>query len=89
MAVKRLVLNCTCSVTMCDHAKEEVGNILQDTYDDAYDEGWNDAFVSVRETLVEMGFEKAAKMSTPPPPPKNPKANKLRSPGTKPNELVN
>ncbi len=89
MAVKRLVLNCTCSVTMCDHAKEEVGNILQDTYDEAYDEGWNDAFLSVRQTLVDMGFDNAAKMDTPPPPPKNPAASKLRSPGRKSSELPN
>lgn len=85
MSVKKLVIRCDCVVAMCDHAKEEVGDLLQDTYDDAYDEGWNDAFISVRNTLVDMGFEKAAKMDTPPPPPRK----KTRSSSRKDRELVN
>lgn len=70
MSVKKLILNCTCSVTMCDHARDEVGSMLQETYDEAYDQGWNDAFISVKETLVDMGFEKATRLETPPPPPR-------------------
>lgn len=85
MAVKKLVIPCSCKVALCDHAKEEVGNLLQDTYDDAYDEGWNDAFTSVRETLVDMGFDSAARMDTPPPPPRK----RMRSPSRKDRELLN
>jgi len=70
MAVKKLVIPCSCEVAICDHAKEEVGNLLQETYDDAYDEGWKDAFSSVKETLVSMGFDKAKSIETPPPPPR-------------------
>jgi hypothetical protein len=85
MAVKKMVVHCSCHITMCDHAKEEVGNMLQDTYDDAYDEGWTDAFTSVRETLVDMGFDKASKMSTPPPPPRK----RSRSSSREDSELLN
>lgn len=85
MSVKKLVIPCSCPVALCDHAKEEVGNMLQETYDDAYDEGWNDAFISVRETLVSMGFDKASKMETPPPPPRK----KMRSSRGSARELVN
>lgn len=91
MAVKKMVLDCDCAVPICDHAKEEVGNLLQDTYDDAYDEGWTDAFASVKSTLIEMGFDKASRMETPPPPPRNSSRSKARqrhSQGTK-RELVN
>jgi hypothetical protein len=88
MVVKKMVLHCNCNVTMCPHAKEEVGDMLQDTYDDGYDEGWNDAFISVKQTLVEMGFEKASRMSTPPPPQKNKGRDTLRSPGKSSGDLV-
>lgn len=91
MAVKKLVIPCSCEVAICDHAKEEVGNLLQETYDDAYDEGWTDAFASVKATLMDMGFEKASRMETPPPPPRKKKkaaAGHADSPGNK-RELVN
>lgn len=89
MSVKKLVLRCDCVVAMCDHAKEEVGDLLQETYDDAYDEGWTDAFSSVKETLVSMGFEKASKMETPPPPPRKSTRAKLRSSSGEEKELLN
>jgi len=80
MAVKKMVVRCDCEVAMCDHARDEVGSLLQDTYDDAYDEGWRDAFESVRATLVDMGFEKASRMETPPPPPRKTKRRQAGQP---------
>ena len=70
MSVKKLIINCTCEVTVCDHAMDKVGDMLQETYDDAYDQGWRDAFFTVKSTLIDMGFDKANHMKTPPPPPR-------------------
>lgn len=84
MAVKKLTIDCNCKVSLCEHAFEKVGDLLQSGYDDGYDEGWKDAFSAVKLTLAELGFDSAKGMSTPPPPPrarKN-KGSNRRSPGT-------
>lgn len=90
MSVKKLTIDCDCKVSVCDHALEKVGDLLQSAYDDGYDDGWQDAFAAVKLTLADIGFESAKDMSTPPPPPragKNKGANR-RSPGTR-RELPN
>ena len=79
MSVKTLVLDCECNVQVCKHAYKKVSDLLQSGYDDGYDEGWADAFVSIKEGLTDLGYEDAAKMKTPPAPPRS---GKLRSPGT-------
>lgn len=91
MSVRKLVIRCDCEMPICEHARDEVGDLLQNTYDDAYDEGWRDAFNSVKATLVEMGFEKASRMETPPPPPRKTKKRQstgMDSPGNK-RDLIN
>lgn len=79
MSVKKLVINCDCKTSICDHAYEKVSDLLQSGYDDGYDEGWSDAFVAIREGLLDLGYEDASKMKAPAPPPRS---GKLRSPGT-------
>lgn len=88
MSVKKLVIDCQCKVAICDHAYEKVSDLLQSAYDDGYDEGWTDAFIAIKEGLLDLGFEKAASMSTPPPPPRSKKSNKPRSSSAAKREIL-
>ena len=91
MSVKKLVINCDCNVSVCDHAFEKVGELLQSGYDDGYDEGWQDAFIAIKEGLLDLGFEKASSMSTPPPPPRRTRqvSGMSRSRVSKKTDLIN
>lgn len=88
MSVKKLVINCDCRVSVCDHAYEKVSDLLQSGYDDGYDEGWLDAFVAIKEGLLDLGFEKAANMGTPPPPPRSRNRKKARSSSASVKEIL-
>lgn len=91
MSVKKLTIDCDCKVSVCDHAFEKVGELLQSGYDDGYDEGWQDAFIAIKEGLLDLGFEKASSMGTPPPPPRRsrPSSGISRSRVSKKIELSN
>ena len=70
MAIKKLVLSCNCEPPMCEHAYDKVRDMLQSGYDDGYDEGWKDAFVAIKQGLLDMGFDRASSIPTPEPPPR-------------------
>jgi len=86
MAVKKLTIDCDCVISVCDHAYEKVSDLLQSGYDDGYDEGWNDAFVAIKEGLVDLGFDRALKLQTPEPPRRPGKSRPQR---VKPSERMN
>jgi len=88
MSVKELLIDCDCKVSVCAHAYKKVGELLQSGYDDGYDEGWNDAFVFIKNTMVDMGLEKASNMEAPLPPPRAGSRNKIGH-RTRKNELLN
>jgi hypothetical protein len=61
-----LKITCKCKVHICEHVEHNIGELLQSVYDDAYDEGWNDAFIAIREVIKSAGFD--VPVDTPPPP---------------------
>jgi len=65
---KILKVNCECKVAICDHAMQDVAEMLQNTYDDGYDAGWADAHETVRQFLLEHGVESVRNIPTPAPP---------------------
>jgi len=65
---KELVINCKCDTSLCDHAAKEVSKLLQETFDDGYDEGWISAYEHMREAMVEAGVPGVEDLIAPPPP---------------------
>ena len=89
MAVKKLVIDCSCSKALCDHAYDKVNDLLQSGYDDGYDEGWRDAFFTIKQGLIDMGFEKANSMKLPEPPPRSTASKKTHTSSVRPDERLN
>ena len=76
-----MVIDCSCKTPICEHAHEKVSELLQSGYDDGYDEGWRDAFFTIKDGLIGMGFEKAKDMKLPEPPPRSYSEKKSPSSG--------
>ena len=87
---KVLRTDCDCAVSICDHAMQDVADMLQDTYDDGYDEGWNDAHETMRKFLISKGVDSVRDVSLPPPPDRTTKKPKAeRKLATNTSELIN
>jgi len=39
-----LEVECKCPVAVCEHSEHKMTQLLQDTYDEGYDDGWDAAF---------------------------------------------
>lgn len=59
-------LDCVCKVKLCDHVEDQLGDFLQDLYDDAFDEGWTYAFETIHKALIKGGNDAPSKLPAPP-----------------------
>ena len=67
---KELTLDCDCAVSICDHAAEQIGELLRDTFDDGFDDGWVEAHERMRVFMIRAGMPGAEDLELPPPPPR-------------------
>ena len=84
---KKINLDCDCRVSICDHAAEQIGRLLQKTFDGRYDDGWEEAHERMRAFMIQSGMPGAEDLELPPPPPRQKIEPKFNRESNK--ELIN
>jgi hypothetical protein len=51
-----MAIECKCPVPMCEHSEHKMTEILQDAFDEGYDDGWDAAFALLNSVLRAKGI---------------------------------